>query len=140
VTPPLPIQRLHHIARVTTRPDESTAFYRDVLGFREIPRPPFDFRGAWLYAYGVQIHIIENSPKAPDAQRDIDTRDNHLAFQVEDVDAAKRSLEQRGIEYCELVNAGGVRQVFFRDPDGHFIEIAANYAATPAAAETHDGS
>jgi catechol 2,3-dioxygenase-like lactoylglutathione lyase family enzyme len=31
---PLPITKLHHIARVTRRPAESIAFYRDVLGFQ----------------------------------------------------------------------------------------------------------
>jgi catechol 2,3-dioxygenase-like lactoylglutathione lyase family enzyme len=126
----LPITALHHIARVTRRPEESIAFYRDVLGFRELQRPAFNFRGAWLFNYGVQIHIIENPPSAPDPQRTIDSRGNHLAFHVTDIEQSKRSLSSAGIEFIEQVNAGGIHQVFFRDPDGHFIELA-SYPPTP---------
>ena len=129
---PLPITALHHIARVTRRPDESIAFYRDVLGFREIQRPAFNFRGAWLFNYGVQIHIIENVSAAPDPARSIDSRGNHLAFHVTDIEIAKSRLKASGTEFVEQVNAGGIHQVFFRDPDGHFIELA-TYGPTPPA-------
>lgn len=127
---PLAIQRVHHISRVTNQPEASKVFYRDVLGFRELRRPNFDFRGAWLFNYGVQIHIIENTDKAAQLPTGIDTRDNHLALEVEDIEVAKANLESRGIDYREQVNAGGIHQVFFRDPDGHLIEIAV-YGATP---------
>ena len=43
---PLPIQSINHISHGTSRLDDSTTFYRDVLGFRPIQRPPFDFPGA----------------------------------------------------------------------------------------------
>lgn len=123
---PLPLIRLHHIARVTSRPEESIAFYRDVLGFRELPRPPFDFRGAWLYNYDVQIHIIENPELATDPSGDIDTRANHLAFSVTEgnIETVKGLLADHGVPYREQVNAGGIRQIFFRDPDGHHIEVS----------------
>ena len=127
---PLPITALHHIARVTTRPEESTAFYRDVLGFRQLERPNFNFRGAWLFNYGVQIHIIENPSAAAESDGEIDTRGNHVALAVDDIEAAKQILHDRGIEFREQVNAGGIHQVFFHDPDGHCIEIAV-YPPTP---------
>jgi glyoxylase I family protein len=76
---PLPIQRLHHIAVTTRDAERSRAFYRDVLGFREVERPPFSFRGAWLLNYGLQIHIIEHDvPTQP--ENAIDTRANHSAL------------------------------------------------------------
>jgi catechol 2,3-dioxygenase-like lactoylglutathione lyase family enzyme len=126
----LPITGLHHIARVTRRPVESIAFYRDVLGFEEIQRPGFNFRGAWLFNYGVQIHIIENPSSAPDPERPIDSRGDHLAFHVTDIELAKAKLRGSRTEFTEQVNAGGIHQVFFRDPDGHFIELA-TYGPTP---------
>lgn len=126
----LPITGLHHIARVTRRPEESIAFYRDVLGFVEIERPAFTFRGAWLFNYGVQIHIIENAAWAPNPERSIDARGNHLAFHVTDIELSKSKLAAAGIDFKEQVNAGGIHQVFFRDPDGHFIELA-TYGPTP---------
>ena len=126
----LPITALHHIARVTRRPDESIAFYRDVLGFKELQRPGFNFRGAWLFNYDVQIHIIENHSAAPEPTRPIDSRGDHLAFHVTDIEDSKRRLSAGGFEFTEQVNAGGIHQVFFRDPDGHFIELA-TYPPTP---------
>src|SRR6185503_3519354 len=102
----LPITSLHHIARVTRRPSESIAFYRDVLGFQEIQRPGFNFRGAWLFNYGVQIHIIENASSAPDPERAIDSRGDHLAFHVTDIATAKEKLQLASIEFIEQVNAG----------------------------------
>ena len=114
---------LHHIARVTDRPEESARFYIDVLGFRPIERPNFDFRGAWLLGYGVQIHIIENRSQAGGRSDTIDTRLNHLAFAVEDHEPVRQRLDALGINYLEKVNAGGIPQIFFQDPDGHHIEI-----------------
>jgi catechol 2,3-dioxygenase-like lactoylglutathione lyase family enzyme len=123
---PLPILGLHHLAVVTRRPEESVAFYRDVLGFAELPRPPFAFRGAWMYAYGMQIHIIENASAAGDRDENIDSRANHVAFRVADIEPVRERLEQHGIPFREQVNAGGIHQIFFQDPDGYHIEIAAH--------------
>ena len=130
MTATLPIKRVHHIARVTDQPEASKAFYRDVLGFREIQRPPFNFRGAWLYNYGVQIHVMENPELAQKARQPISGLANHLALEVENVEEAKKCLEQNGISYFEQVNAGGIHQVFFQDPDGHIVEVAV-YGPTP---------
>ena len=127
---PLPIQAVHHVGRLTKRLDESKAFYRDVLGFREIERPNFDFPGAWLHNYGVQIHLIVN-PAAGDPTGEIQTRVNHLALYVEDLDAAEQLLKEHGIAYrTNFVAKTGVKQLFFLDPDGHHVEIGA-YPPTP---------
>lgn len=121
---PLPLRHLHHIARMTRDPAASKAFYCNILGFRELPRPGFNFKGAWLFGYGFQIHIIENQEVDPIQVEGISTRTDHLAFATGDIDQVKKSLIKRGIEFREQVNAGGAQQIFFRDPDGHHIEIA----------------
>lgn len=124
MTSPLPLSRLHHIARVTADAEASINFYCDVLGFEKLPRPPFSFRGAWLYGYNVQIHIIENATLGDADRGKIDTRADHLAFSASDMDRVKELLAERGISFEEQVNAGGIHQVFFHDPDGHHIEIS----------------
>ena len=44
----LPLAHLSHLSRVVADPETSAAFYRNVLGFREIRRPSsFDFDGRW---------------------------------------------------------------------------------------------
>ena len=125
---PLPIVGLHHISITTRDTEQSAAFYCDLLGFRRLERPDFNFRGAWLWGYGFQIHIIENPAKAPGGDS-IDTRADHVALAVNDTEPITAELEARGIEY-QQVNAGGIAQTFFRDPDGHQIELAV-YPPTP---------
>ena len=124
---PLPIIALHHIAVTTKRLEESIAFYTGVLGFRAVERPNFDFRGAWLVGLGIQIHIIERPDIAPDPDaNNIDTRALHIALAVENADVHTQVLERLellGIAYVNQVNAGGIPQLFFQDPDGHHIEI-----------------
>jgi catechol 2,3-dioxygenase-like lactoylglutathione lyase family enzyme len=44
---------------VTPNIERMCRFYCEVLGFRQIWRPDFPFRGAWLFGYGLQIHLIE---------------------------------------------------------------------------------
>jgi len=121
----LPVRAVNHIARITKRLEESRRFYRDVLGFREIARPDFGFPGAWLFNYGVQIHLIVNDEQASDPSGEIQTRGAHVALDVEDVDATRRLLDEHGIEYREnYVPKTDVTQLFFRDPDGYHIEVA----------------
>lgn len=124
--PPLPIRSLHHIARVTRHLEESRAFYRDVLGFKEIARPELGFPGAWLFNYGLQIHLIVNQPSGEGnvVGPTIETRDNHLAFLVDDVEIVETRLKSHGVDYrVNLQSSTGLKQIFFRDPDGHHVEM-----------------
>lgn len=125
----LPILSINHVARNTKHLEESRAFYRDILGFREIPRPKFNFAGAWLYNYGVQIHLIVDD-SMPDSEGPISTRAEHLALQVNDLETAEKFLTERGIPFRKnYVPERNVTQFFFHDPDGHHIEIG-NYPPT----------
>jgi catechol 2,3-dioxygenase-like lactoylglutathione lyase family enzyme len=120
---PLRIDSINHVARNVKDIERTKAFYCDVLGFREIRRPGFPFSGAWLFNYGMQIHLIEGD--AGLNPETISGRAEHLAFHVPDADAAIGCLEEHGIEYLRTVQSStGVVQVFFLDPDGHHIELA----------------
>ena len=118
--------KLHHVSRQTRQLDETRRFYVDVLGFRELSsRPNFPFRGAWLYGSGIQIHLIDEpyhetaGPPNP--------RENHIAFLIEDMDAAEETLKQHGISYRRQSSADGrSEQIFFRDPEGWMVELG-NY-------------
>ena len=119
----LPVTAVHHISHITTNLDASRAFYRDVLGFRTIQRPNFKFPGAWLFNYGVQVHlIVDESAARPEHQ--VSTRVDHIAFHVEDTAQVEGLLQEHGIEYrVNQVADTGVTQLFFCDPDGNHIEI-----------------
>ena len=47
--PAIQLTQLNHVTRVVKDLDRAAAFYRDLLGFREIPRPPFRVQGRWLH-------------------------------------------------------------------------------------------
>lgn len=128
---PLPITAVNHVGRITTRVEECRKFYRDVLGFREVQRPNFDFDGAWLYNYGIMIHLIYNDAAgSPDGE--IETRADHLALNVSDLEAAERLLQEHNVPYRKNVIADrNIQQIFCRDPDGHHIELG-TYPTTPA--------
>ncbi|KAF7828937.1 putative lactoylglutathione lyase [Senna tora] len=129
----LPLLSLNHVSILCRSVWESVRFYEDVLGFLLIKRPSsFKFNGAWLYNYGIGVHLIEN----PDIDefdcnyvselRPINPKDNHISFQCRDVGVVKRRLEEMGIRYvtAEVEDEGvKVEQVFFHDPDGYMIEL-----------------
>ena len=120
---PLAILHLNHVARTTKNLEASRRFYIDVLGCVEISRPGFSFNGAWLYLAGMQFHLIED-PATPDSPAGINTRENHVAFAVGDVEAMEGRLRGLGIAYRRnLIADRGIHQIFFRDPDGWLIEI-----------------
>lgn len=120
---PLPLESINHIAREVADVDAATAFYRDVLGFRSIRRPNFTFRGAWLFGYGVQIHIIEGDPSRRGVA--ISPRADHVAFHAADIEAVEGRLREHRINYMRNVQGPtGMIQLFFHDPDGNHIEVA----------------
>ncbi|KAJ6937787.1 metallothiol transferase FosB-like isoform X2 [Populus alba x Populus x berolinensis] len=117
---------LNHISFVCKSVAESVEFYYDVLGFVLIKRPSsFNFEGAWLFNYGIGIHLLE-SDKTPAKKSKINPKDNHISFQCSDMNLVIKKLEEKNIEYVTaVVEEGGITvdQLFFHDPDGHMVEI-----------------
>lgn len=114
--------KLHHVSRQTLKLEETRRFYTDVLGFKEISRPTLPFPGAWLYGAGIQIHLIQEPFDAPPEA--VNTRENHIAFLVSDLDAAENVLKQNNVSYHrQTVPGRPTAQMFFRDPDGWLIEL-----------------
>ncbi|XP_068640504.1 glyoxylase I 4-like [Aristolochia californica] len=126
---PLPLLSLNHVSFLCRSVSDSVRFYVDVLGFVLIKRPSsFKFHGAWLFNYGVGIHLLEHNPleEFPQKSRPINPKDNHISFQCSDMGLVKRKLEEMEMEYAAaIVEEGGIKvdQLFFHDPDGYMIEI-----------------
>ncbi|XP_042492408.1 uncharacterized protein LOC122071977 [Macadamia integrifolia] len=125
---PLHLTSLNHISLVCISVEKSLDFYQNVLGFFPIRRPgSFDFDGAWLFNYGIGIHLLQSeNPLGEMTKREINPKDNHISFQCESMTAVERKLKEMGMEYEKrVVEEGGifVDQLFFHDPDGFMIEI-----------------
>ncbi|KAI3861541.1 hypothetical protein MKW98_000493 [Papaver atlanticum] len=125
----LPLLSLNHVSYLCKSVTESAKFYQEILGFVLIKRPSsFQFEGAWLFNYGIGIHLLQCN-SINDVQQmpvKINPKDNHISFQCTDIELVKKRLREMGMKYeTALVEEGGVfvDQLFFHDPDGYMIEI-----------------
>ena len=116
------LRGLDHINIGTPRLEETTAFFRDVLGLTVGWRPDFPFPGAWLYAGDTAVvHLVGLSEeRRPSNEAALD----HFAFRVDDFDAVVRRLDAAGLSYRAVEIPGtSIRQIFLRDPNGVAIEL-----------------
>lgn len=125
---PLSLRSLNHISRVCRCIEHSIQFYEDILGFVSIKRPgSFHFDGAWLFNYGIGIHLLQSpDPENLPEKTEINPRDHHVSFQAEDVEIVERKLKDMKIKYVKrILEDSGifVDQLFIHDPDGFMIEI-----------------
>lgn len=113
--------QLNHVALHVADMPRSAAFYRDVLKLAAMPRPAFDFPGAW-FRVGVdqELHLIGD--RAADVQSH--HRGTHFAMQVDDMQAWDEHLTAAGVQRTERkTRPDGAEQIFVIDPDGHWVEL-----------------
>ena len=112
--------QMQHCSVVVQSLQRAAAFYREVLGLTEIEIPAtFAAAGLkvrWFRLGSQQIHILLGAETQPDAQR-------HMALQVDDAQAARLWMKEKGIAIEEAVLIPGADRFFVRDPDGNLIEI-----------------
>jgi len=111
--------------------DISVEFYKDILNLNELDTPWPEYKLIRFFETGKnqQLHIAQ-------AQVDMygDIKVNkvlHLAFAVKDFDGYLDYLNKKGIKYSNFAGESkktqsrpdGVRQIYFQDPDGYWIEI-----------------
>ncbi|WP_269518367.1 SMU1112c/YaeR family gloxylase I-like metalloprotein [Alteromonas sp. BMJM2] len=119
----------HHVAIICSDYLLSKHFYTEILGFSVIAENYREARDSYkcdlALADGSQIELFSfpsapTRPSRPEAQGL-----RHLAFKVDDLDAAIRKLTDKGVE-CEPIRVDEYtdkRFTFFRDPDGLPLEL-----------------
>jgi catechol 2,3-dioxygenase-like lactoylglutathione lyase family enzyme len=121
------LRRLDHLLLLTDDLEAARAFYCDVLGFEDGPRPPLPFAGHWLYLDGAAcVHLAERSGyEAEVARHGLGPKVpvDHLALLGEGYDELAMRLQAAGVEAVPNTLPGGSRQLFFDDPNGVRIEI-----------------
>jgi catechol 2,3-dioxygenase-like lactoylglutathione lyase family enzyme len=110
--------------------DRARTFYSDVLGatlFREYggDSAVLQFQGTWLLLVTGGAPT-PGKPTVTFAPPDDPDRVSHqLTMRVPDCHAAYETLRSRGAEFlARPVDRGGEIRAFFRDPDGHLLEIS----------------
>jgi catechol 2,3-dioxygenase-like lactoylglutathione lyase family enzyme len=124
---------MNHFNILTDDLDATVGFYREFLGLRVGPRPPFDFPGAWMYAEGGSdpiLHIVAGRSRGELVKGVID----HMAFSGSGLADTVRRLKARGVAHeLRKLPAYGTWQLFFHDPNGAKVEIDFDASeATPA--------
>ena len=118
---------LNHIAVYVHNLQVSSAFYQNIIGLETIDEPFKDGKHTWfsLGAAG-QLHLISGASNEMEQ-----IKDRHLCFSVVSIENFIKNLEKNKIVFTNwkgdskspTVRPDGVKQIYFQDPDGYWIEI-----------------
>jgi catechol 2,3-dioxygenase-like lactoylglutathione lyase family enzyme len=98
--------------------DRARAFYGDVLGLPERPKPPelAARGGCWFETDAVKIHLGVEQDFRPSAKA-------HPGLLVADLDGLVTRCRERGVHATEPELIEGTRRAFVHDPFGNRIEL-----------------
>ncbi|WP_203291433.1 VOC family protein [Maricaulis parjimensis] len=135
------LKRIHHVAYRCKDAKETVDFYKRVMNMdlvlaiaeNEVPstKEPDPYMHIFLDAGMGNVLAFFELPNSPEMGRDPQTPAwvQHIAFEVEDLDAlekAKAHIEAEGLDVLGPVNHGIFKSIYFFDPNGHRLELAAN--------------
>jgi predicted RNase H-like nuclease/catechol 2,3-dioxygenase-like lactoylglutathione lyase family enzyme len=116
-----PIRRINHVQITIPTGEEANAraFYVELLGLREIPKPATlrSRGGFWLLLGGQEVHV-----GAEDGVERYKTK-GHIAYEVSNIVYWRKRLESNGIKIGESIPIPGFERFEFRDPFGNRVEI-----------------
>ena len=101
--------------------ERSRAFYVETLG---LPGDEHSRAEFWVgdTCCGIWEPARFGMPFAPQ-------KNGHLALHVDDVEAARKELETKGVEFAgETLDTGVCHMAFFNDPDGNDLMLHSRYA------------
>jgi lactoylglutathione lyase len=118
---------LNHIAVYVADLKVSTTFYQKIIQLDTIPEPFHDGIHTW-FSIGPtgHLHIIQGATDFA-----VHDKNTHLCFSVASITGFIKVLDSSHIEYenwagqkMQVTNrADGVHQIYFKDPDGYWLEI-----------------
>jgi len=120
---------IHHIAIICADYERSKTFYTQVLGMQIVREVYREERRSWKLdlalgtQYVIELFSFPEPPPRPSRPEAQGLR--HLAFTVQDVDAAVTQLQASGVtpEPIRVDPYTGKRFTFFTDPDGLPLEL-----------------
>jgi lactoylglutathione lyase len=118
---------INHLALSVFNLEKSTDFYKNIIGLKMIPEPFHDGKHSWFQiAKHTQLHLILSAPSVTEHDKN-----SHMCFTISSIDKVIEVLNKNNIWFGNwLGNANmitirpdGVKQIFFKDPEGYWIEI-----------------
>jgi glyoxylase I family protein len=125
----LKLNRIHHIAIICSDYEKSKHFYSEVLGLKIVREVYREARQSYKLDlevgdhYQIELFSFPNPPARPSRPEAAGLR--HLAFEVDDIEAAIAHIESFGVEIepIRVDEFTGKRFTFFADPDGLPVEL-----------------
>jgi lactoylglutathione lyase len=118
---------LNHLALSVKVVDHSVEFYKNVLKLPEITnRSKLEGVRWFSLGEGKELHLISIVKEPITINKAV-----HLALTTSNFDSFIKILANRNIAYSDWpgtpnkinIRADGIKQVFFQDPDGYWIEV-----------------
>ena len=125
-----------HFALSVKDVDRSANFYTKILKLQELTnRTKMDGIRWMSLGDGKELHLVSILPGQVTVTKAV-----HLGLKTSKFDEVKKRLDEAKITYSDwpgaiskvTQRADGVRQMYFQDPDGYWIEV--NSVGTPSAA------
>ena len=135
------VKGIHHVAYRCKDTRETVDFYRNVLGMdfklamaeNRVPSTgePDPYMHVFMDAGRGNVLAFFELPNSPEMGRDENTPEwvQHIAFEIGSFDELmehKSRLEAAGLDVLGPTNHGIFDSIYFFDPNGHRLELAAN--------------
>jgi catechol 2,3-dioxygenase-like lactoylglutathione lyase family enzyme len=135
------IRKIHHVAYRCKDAKETVEWYGKHLGMKfvlaiaedQVPstHEPDPYMHVFLDAGNGNVLAFFEIPKSPTMGRDANTPAwvQHIAFEVgtvKELEETKARLEQSGIPVVGITDHTIFKSIYFHDPNGHRVELAAN--------------
>jgi len=117
----------NHLALSVKSLDESASFYKDVMQLQEITnKTKMDGIRWFSLGEGKELHLISFLKEPVIINKAV-----HLALSTSNFEAFIKTLETKNIPYSDWpgtpnkinMRADGIKQIFFQDPNGYWIEV-----------------
>ena len=118
----------NHLALSVIDADQSAEFYKKTLNLKEITNKTENDQIRWLsLGEGKELHLLSFPNDEITVNRWV-----HLAITTSDFDAFIKRLDAMKVNYSDWIGeipnkinirADGIKQVYFQDPNGYWIEV-----------------
>lgn len=117
----------NHLALSVEDVNRSAEFYSNILKLSEIVnRSKIEGVRWFVFGDGLELHLISGIKEDVIVNKAV-----HLALTTSDLDEFVKTLDARRIAYSDWpgnpqkinIRADGIKQIFFQDPDGYWLEV-----------------